>query len=291
MSAKVMRLISLILSSVVTIATLGACGPTSPAGTSARVDQITATPSAQAAAATQAATEATTTLTVSAASDLTPAFGELGDRFTQETGINVTFNFGSTGQLAQQIAQGAPVDLFAAANISFIDDLEAQGLIIPDTKTRYARGRIALWTRADSPLTLDQIEDLADPDVERVAIANPEHAPYGIAAREAIQNAGIWDEVEPKLVFAENVAQTLTLADTGNVDAAIVALSLSVQSNGRWKMISDTLHTPLDQALAVISGTSHEQAARQFATFVNSATGRSIMEKYGFTLPDEESNQ
>ncbi|MBE7555179.1 MAG: molybdate ABC transporter substrate-binding protein [Anaerolineales bacterium] len=228
------------------------------------------------------------TLTVSAAADLTPAFQEIGRLFEQETGTKVTFNFGSTGQLAQQIEQGAPVDVFAAANVSFVDELEQQGLTIPDTKALYARGRITLWTRADSPLKIERIEDLAKAEVKRVAIANPEHAPYGIAAREALQAAGIWQHVEPKLVFGENVAQTLQYAETGNVDAAIVALSLSTQSKGRYVLLPEALHQPLDQALAVITRTQLESQARQFATFINGPQGRSVMRKYGFILPGEE---
>lgn len=228
------------------------------------------------------------TLTVSAAADLTPAFEELGKLFTNDTGIKVTFNFGSTGQLTQQIEQGAPVDLLAAANVSFVEELEQQNLILPDTKAFYAQGRITLWTRSDSPLKLERIEDLANPEVHRIAIANPEHAPYGEAARQAFQSVGIWDRVSSRLVFGENISQTLQYAEMGNVDAAIVALSLSVNSKGRWVLISDRLHQPLNQSLAVVRGTRHEAEARRFATFINSSQGRPIMRKYGFILPGEE---
>jgi len=228
------------------------------------------------------------TLTVSAAADLMPAFEEIGKLFEQETGVKVSFNFGSTGQLAQQIEQGAPVDIFAAANLSFIDELERKNIILSDTKTLYARGRITLWTRKDSPLRLERVEDLARPEVRRIAIANPEHAPYGVAAREAMESAGVFEQVQSKLVFGENVRQTLQYAETGNVDAAIVALSLSVQSDGRWALIPEESHRPLNQALAVIRGTRHEREARLFAAFINSTRGRPVMRKYGFTLPGEE---
>ena len=234
------------------------------------------------------------TLTVSAAADLSYAFGEIGAAFEAETGHKVVFNFGSTGQLAQQIEQGAPVDLFASANVSFIDDLAQQGLILPDTVQMYARGRITLWTRADSPLQITQVSDLARTEITRIAIANPDHAPYGVAAREAMQTAGVWEAVQPKLVLGENVRQTLQYAETGNVDAAIVALSLSVPAAasagqpGRWTLIPEDLHAPIDQALAVIRGTQHEPAARAFAAFVNGSQGRLIMRKYGFVLPGEE---
>lgn len=243
------------------------------------------------AAACQGATTQSTQpppLTVSAAADLVYAFTDLGKAFEQETGIPVVFNFGSTGQLAQQIEQGAPVDLFAAANISFVEELAQKGRVLPDTVALYARGRITLWTRADSPLRVETIEDLAQPAVQRIAIANPDHAPYGIAAREALQSAGLWEAVQPKLVLGENVRQTLQYAETGDVDVAIVALSLSVQVEGRWTLIPQELHAPIDQALAVVADSPNQDAARAFADFINGPTGRPIMRHYGFILPGEE---
>lgn len=228
-------------------------------------------------------------LTVSAAADLTPAFQELGKLFEQQNGTKIVFNFGSTGQLAQQIEKGAPVDLFAAANVSFIDDLERKDLIVRGTKALYARGRLTIWTRKNSSLpSIERIEDLARADVKHVAIANPEHAPYGLAAKEALGRAGIWEAVSPKLVYGENISQTLQFAESGNVDAAIVALSLSTQSDGKWKLIPSELHNPLDQALAVIKGARNETAARRFAAFINAPEGRAVMRKYGFVLPGEE---
>jgi molybdate transport system substrate-binding protein len=227
-------------------------------------------------------------ITVSAASDLTPAFDELGRLFERETGVKVRFNFGSTGQLTQQIENGAPVDLFAAANARFIEDLERKDLILPDTKALYAQGRLTIWTRADSPLRIESVEDLARAEARKVAIANPEHAPYGAAAREALQSAGIWEATQPKLVFGENVVQTLQYAETGNVDAAIVALSISLRSAGRWILVPQEAHQPLNQTLAVIRGARREAEARRFAAFVNSPQGRAVMRKYGFILPGEQ---
>jgi molybdate transport system substrate-binding protein len=229
-----------------------------------------------------------TELTVAAASDLAPAFEELGRLFEQETGIKVTFSFSSTGTLAKQIQNGLPVDVFAAANVAFVDDLERQGLILSDTKATYAIGRITLWRRADSPLQIERLEDLARPEIRHIAIANPEHAPYGMAAREALQRLKLWETVQAKLVLGENVRQALQYAETGNADVSITALSLSVQSKGHWRLIPDDLHRPLKQALAVIKNTSHENEARQFAAFINSAQGRPIMRKYGFILPGEQ---
>lgn len=228
------------------------------------------------------------TLTVSAASDLIPAFEEIGVLFTEATGIDVDFNFGSTGQLTQQIQQGAPVDVFAAANETFIDQLVESGRIIDDTRAIYAVGRLTLWTRSDNDFTLTSIDDLAADEVTRIAIANPEHAPYGLAAREALQTAGLWDSLQEKLVFGENIAQALQFAESGNADVAVAALSLSIQSEGRWILLPEDLHNPLIQALAVIDGTQHEDEARQFALFVNDEAGRDVMRRYGFVLPGEE---
>jgi molybdate transport system substrate-binding protein len=224
-------------------------------------------------------------LTVAAASDLMPAFEVIGREFESVHKTKVVFVFGSTGLLTKQIENGAPMDLFAAANVSYVDQLEQKGLVIPDSKAIYARGRITLWTPADSNLRLLGIEDLARPEVQRIAIANPDHAPYGLAARQALETAGIWERVKPKLVYGDNIRQTLQYAETGNVEVAIVALSLSTQSRGRWTLIPEDLHKPIDQGLAIIKTTKNEPAARAFAAFVNGPQGRAIMQKYGFTFP------
>ena len=229
-------------------------------------------------------------LTVAAASDLTPAFAEIKREFESSHRIRVVFVFGSTGMLTRQIENGAPVDLFASANVSYIDQLEQKGLIIPGTKTIYARGRITLWTPNDTNLRLENIADLARPEVTRVAIANPDHAPYGLAARQALEGAGVWERVKPKLVYGDNIRQTLQYAETGNVEVAIVALSLSMQSNGRWLLIPEELHQPLDQGLAIMKSTKNEQAARAFAAFIGGPQGRAIMQKYGFSFPATKSD-
>lgn len=225
-------------------------------------------------------------LTVAAAADLTQAFEEIGREFQSATGTRVTFSFGSTGLLTRQIENGAPMDLFAAANLDYINQLESKGLILTDTKTIYARGRITLWTSKESNLRVESLSDLTKPEVTRIAIANPDHAPYGMAAREALQNAGIWESVKSKLVYGENIRQTLQFAQTGNVEVAIVALSLAQQSDGHWTLIPETLHKPLDQALAIIKTTQNEKAAREFAAFVSGSQARAILQKYGFTFPN-----
>ena len=224
-------------------------------------------------------------ITVAAASDLTNAFEEIGRAFEADQKTKVTFVFGSSGILTRQIENGAPMDLFAAANVAYVEQLEQKGLIVPGTKVRYARGRITMWTTADSPLQIRTIDDLVSPEVKRIAIANPDHAPYGLAAQQALQRAGIWDAVKPKLVYADNIRQTLQYAETGNVDVAIVSLSLSQEGKGRWTLIPEELHQPIDQGLAVIKSTRNETAARAFASFVTGPRGREILGRYGFAFP------
>ncbi|MFQ3618152.1 MAG: molybdate ABC transporter substrate-binding protein [Cyanobacteriota bacterium] len=237
---------------------------------------------------TSGATPAPLTLTVSAAADLSYAFPEIGQLWEQETGNKVIFNFGSTGQLAQQIERGAPVDVFAAANRSFVEQLDRARLVFSDTKALYGIGRLTIWQRQGSSVVVNALKDLLKPEVKRVAIANPDHAPYGVAAREALQSAGLWEALQPKLVLGENVKQAQQYAETGNVEVALVPLSISVEKPGQWTLIPETMHKPLEQMLAVPKNAPHPEAARHFATFINSEQGRPIMQKYGFILPEEK---
>lgn len=221
---------------------------------------------------------------VAAASDLRPAFAELGKAFEQQTRIHPVFGFGSSGQLARQVVNGAPFDLFASASVGYVDDVIDAGRGDAQTKATYAFGRIVVWS-PDRRYTLDQ---LAAPSVRKVAVANPEHAPYGVAAEQALKSAGVWDTVQRKLVLGENVSDTQRLARSGNADAAIVALSLAVASDGRWALIPKRLHQPLEQALVVIGDGKAAARARRFAQFLGSANGRAVMRRYGFLLPGDQ---
>ena len=227
-------------------------------------------------------------LIVSAAADLNYVFPEIAKLWEQETKHQVTFNFGSTGQLAQQIDRGAPVDLFAAANKKFVEELDKKGLIFSDTKALYGVGRITLWQKEGSTLEIKDIKDLIKPEIKRVAIANPDHAPYGVAAKEAMQSVGIWEALQSKLVFGENIKQTQQYAETGNVDLAIVALSLSVNKSGKWTLIPSELHKPLEQMLAIPKSSPHPDVAKKLAAFINGEKGRLLMRKYGFILAGEK---
>ena len=226
-------------------------------------------------------------LLVAAAADLQFAFTDIGQLFEQQTGRHVTFSFGSTGNLTTQIENGAPFDLFAAANVAYIDRLRDRGLIIPQTQQLYAQGRIVLAVNRKAGVTATDLGDLLDPSIPRVAIANPDHAPYGLAAKQAFQHAGLWDRLQPKLVYGENVRQTLQFVQTGNAPAGIVALSIADVPEISWTLIDAGLYEPLNQALAVIRGSPNEQTARAFIDFVNGPQGRPIMKKYGFLLPGE----
>jgi molybdate transport system substrate-binding protein len=224
-------------------------------------------------------------LLVSAAANLRDACEQLQPEFEAATGIPVVFNFGSTGKLAAQIEQGAPVDLLVAADMATPRRLESQGLTLPGSFAVYARGSLALWWRADSGLDFAGLEDLDRPAVKRIAIADPRLAPYGLAAEQALRAAGLWERVQPRLVFAENIAQALQYAETGNVEAALVARSLCVEGQGRWLPVPAGLHEPLDQALVVIRGSSHGAEARRFAEFLLGLEGRRILASYGYQFP------
>jgi molybdate transport system substrate-binding protein len=226
-------------------------------------------------------------LTVAAASDLGPAFQELGAAFQRETGQAPRFTFGSTGLLAKQLHEGGPFDVFAAANVQYTDDAVRAGDCDAATKALYARGRIALWTRAEVAVPAS-LSDLGDARYGKIAIANPEHAPYGKAAKEAMERAGVWGIVEPRIVYGENVQQTLKFAQSGNADVALVALSLVIVTRGgHHVLIDEALHRPIDQALAACRHGKNFEGGRRFAEFVNSKQGRDIMKRYGFMLPGE----
>ncbi len=204
--------------------------------------------------------------------------------FTDDTGIDVTFSFGSSGLLSEQIINGAPFDMFASANVTFVDEVIDASRGIAATRTPYAFGRIVVWTAKNQRLPAS-IEELADPAYRRIAIANPQHAPYGQAAEQALRSAGVYETVVDRLVFGENVSDTFRLAESGNVDAAVVALSLAIADGSRpYLLLPAELHDPLEQALVVIDG-PRVAAARRFAEYVSSDAGRAVMVSYGFVLP------
>jgi molybdate transport system substrate-binding protein len=226
-------------------------------------------------------------LTVYGASDLALAFKEIVPLFEKATGTKVTLVLGSTGNLAKQIEHGAPADVFFSANVAFVDALHAQGAVIPETRSLYAQGRLVLATSVKTGLRLQGLADLRRPDVRRIAIANPDHAPYGKAAQEALQAAGLWAEMKPKLVYGENIRHALQFVETGAVEAGIVALSVADVPGLVHVPIDPALHAPLNQMAAVVKRSARPELGLAFIQFVNGPEGRPIMRRYGFRLPGE----
>ncbi len=225
------------------------------------------------------------TLTVSAAANLARVMPEIAKAFTKKTGIRVQFNFASTRKLATQIEQGAPVDLLAAADRESVDRLVKQGLVVPGTVKTYAYGRLVLCVPPDSKTPLKRVAQLGSPAVKQIAIANPEAAPYGRAAREAMQKAGIWNRVGAKIVPTDTVQHALQLVETGTVDAAFVARSLLDKSKVRWVLVPADQHQPIEQAMCVVKGTKREAAARKFAAFILGQEGRAILTRFNYEVP------
>lgn len=226
-------------------------------------------------------------IAVAAASDLKFALTDIRNAFIQKnTGETVDLIFGSSGNFATQVKNGAPYDVFFSADIAFPKQLEAEGFaasrVVP-----YAVGRIVVWQAR--PGKAPTLADLASPAFRRVAIANPNHAPYGMRAVEALKSAKVWDKVEPKLALGENIAQTAQFVESGAADAGIVALSLvtspALAGKGAYTLIDASLHAPLQQAFIVTRHGKDNALARAFTEFSRSPEAVAILRRYGFTLP------
>jgi molybdate transport system substrate-binding protein len=223
-------------------------------------------------------------IVVAAASNLTEAFEEMGARFEARTGIHVTFSFGSSADLARQVENGAPFDLFASADTEHVDALAGKGLVTDSSRVVYARGRLLLWLPAGSRARIERLEDLAGPGVTKIAVARPEAAPYGRAAVEALKSLNLWTRVEPKMVYGQNVAQAKQFAATGNVDAAFLPRALVKRGEGTAVEIDASLHQPINQAACVVRASRMQDSARKFLDFVLSAEGQSLLREYGYEV-------
>jgi molybdate transport system substrate-binding protein len=221
-------------------------------------------------------------INVAAAANLSDAFVEMGKRFTEQTGIRVVYSFGATADLARQIENGAPFDLFAAADTENVERLNRAGLLTGGTVSPYARGRLVLWTPQASRVKVERLEDLTNQDVERIAVAKPDLAPYGRATVEALRALNLWASVEPKIIYGQNVSQVKQYAATGNADVAFIPLSLARGGEGRAIEIAEHLHQPIIQSLAVIKSSTKQEQARRFASFVLSSEGQSLLARYGY---------
>ncbi len=221
-------------------------------------------------------------LTVFAASDLGPAFKQIVPPFEARARTTVTLALGSTGMLAQQIRNGAPADVFFAANESFVNDLVAESLTVPGTDAIYARGRVAIVTLKSSNLRVNDLKDLANPQIRRIAIANPQHAPYGLAAKQALETQGLWSGLESRLVFGENVQQAVQFVRSGSAEAGIVARSVAGTPDLIWRLVDERLHQPLNQKAVVLARTKQAATARSLIEFINGSQGRAVLKQFGF---------
>jgi molybdate transport system substrate-binding protein len=227
---------------------------------------------------------------VAAAADLKFALDELGMHYEKQTERHIAVSYGSSGNFFAQIQNGAPFDLFLSADIEYPRKLDAAGLAEPATLYEYALGRIVIWMPTDTRTDLAKLgwKALLDPGIEKIAIGNPEHAPYGRAAVAALRSAGIYEQVRAKLVYGENIAQAAQFVASGNAQAGILALSLALsppmREGKRWD-IPANMHPPIEQAAVILKSAKDKDGARAFLTFLRSAEARKILESYGFRPP------
>lgn len=227
-------------------------------------------------------------LLVAAASSLGPIMGELTSDFARRhPGLDVRLSLGSSGKLYHQIVQGAPFDLFYSADTWYPQQLVNAGKTSGPVRI-YARGRLVLWSKTLDVETLG-FEALSNPGVKRIALANPQHAPYGMRAREFLQARGLWEPLKPKLVFGENIAQAAQFAQTGNAQLGLLARSLMsspqlMDSGGYW-LVPESGHQPLEQGYVVLKPAAGEPAQELFVDYMSSPEARAIFEHHGFSVP------
>ncbi len=213
---------------------------------------------------------------VGAAANFSEAFRAMGPKFEAATGIHAIFSFGSTAQLAQQVEQGAPFDVFAAADAEHPQKLEREGWL--QSRAVFARGVLALWL----PSGEGNLGSLGEGRFRVIAMAKPELAPYGAAAVEALKRAGVWEQVKAKVVYAENVGMARQYGESGNADAVLTAYSLVIHARGKILRIDPRLHRPLDHEVGVISGGKHLVEARAFVEFLLHGGGQGVLQEFGY---------
>src|SRR6266404_2578098 len=232
-------------------------------------------------------------IAVAAAADLKFAMGELAANFEKQTGTKVNVTYGSSGNFFSQIQNGAPFDLFFSADVEYAKKLETGGLAEPGTLYNYAVGRIVIWMPLGVKVELNArgMNALLDAAIQKIAIANPAHAPYGRAAVTAMKESGIYEKVEPKLVFGENISQAAQFVQSGNAQAGIIALSLAISPpmrDGKSWQVPAEMHPAIEQAAIVLKSAKDKDAARAFLEFVKSKEGRATLEKFGFVIPEPD---
>jgi molybdate transport system substrate-binding protein len=221
-------------------------------------------------------------LRVAAASDLQKVLPRLAERFRERTGTTTTLTLDASGRLAEQIKAGAPFDVFLAANAKFVEDLAAAGLVDPGSVQPYARGSLVLCVHQAVGDQVRELADLGRPEVNKIAIANPEYAPYGVAARQALRKAGLWTRLEPKIVRADSVRQALTYAQNGDAEAALVGRAIADVPEVRLVDVDPALYDPLVQVLGIVSASRQSERAREFTRFVLGEAGQAILREFHF---------
>jgi molybdate transport system substrate-binding protein len=225
-------------------------------------------------------------ITVSAAANLKNAFTEIGANYTKKTGNPVKLIFGPTGQLAQQIENGAPVDVFAAADVKTVKGLiDDKNIIDGKTARHYASGKLVLVNSKSSSVKVNSLDDLTNDKIKFIAIANPETAPYGKAAVEALKAAKLWDKISSKVVYAKDINDALTYVNTGNAEVGFTAKSLVLDSDLSHFDVNQSLYSPLVQAMGVVKASKYQKEAFDFVKYVRSKEGKAVLDKYGYNLP------
>jgi len=224
-------------------------------------------------------------LTVAAAANLTDVFGEVGRGFKTKTGVDVVFSYGSTAQLAQQIENGAPFDLFAAADTDHVDSLVSIRKLTGDSRAVYALGQLALWIPDGERSGIRELRDLAKQPVRFIAVAQPQLAPYGQATIETLKNAALWEATQSKIVYANSISMAKQMAATGNAEAAFTAYSLVLHDKGVVVKIDPHLYNPIKQALGIVAFSERIEEAKQFRSFLLGPEGRAVLTKSGYLLP------
>ena len=217
-------------------------------------------------------------LQVAAAADLAQVEGALGAAFSKKSGVTIRWITGSSGVLAKQAENGAPFDVFLAASEGYVRDLAARDVAASDTAVVYATGRLGLWSSSGAVRELD---DLLRPGVLHIAIGNPAHAPYGVAAKEALESSGLWKRVESKIVYGENVRQALQFAESGNADAVLTAWSLVKGKPSAVEIPPAGHYKAIRQAGVVLKSTHESTAARAFVKFLMGAEAQAILRGAG----------
>ena len=239
----------------------------------------------------QAQQQSAPELTVAAAADLNPALKDIGDSFEKMTGVKMRLSFGASGALTQQIQNGAPFDIFFSADMDYPRQLVSSGNADGASLYEYAVGKLVLWVPTDSPLDVEHkgMDILLDPAVKKIAIANPQHAPYGRAAVAALKHVGLYDRVADRLVMGENISQAAQFVESGNAQAGFVALAHAaapaMRGKGRYWEVPAEDYPALAQGVVVISNSRQKNEAAKFLEYVRTKDAGDVLRKYGFTLP------